>query len=202
MAPRDARRVLEARRSGRADPVATAERWARTDLALRLRCIENWLTERIRRQFAGATFSVEVRPAPHLQRGACPEYTRALPLTDAVRELRRRSMSPSIGHSRSRVLFRHAPVKLGGLIKGPGEARIRQSRAGTRICERVATSQGCSRSPSRTRARSTLPSCRSSKTAASSSRPTATIAWAMRSSCCSTSWARTRSCRSPGASSG
>ncbi len=37
----------EAIAAGHADPVATAERWARSELALRLRCFENWLTERI-----------------------------------------------------------------------------------------------------------------------------------------------------------
>ena len=36
------------RGGGASDPVATAERWSRAELPLRLRCFENWLTERIR----------------------------------------------------------------------------------------------------------------------------------------------------------
>src|SRR5262249_17790790 len=39
----EVRRALEEATSGGSDPVATAERWARTDLPLRLRCFENWL---------------------------------------------------------------------------------------------------------------------------------------------------------------
>jgi DNA polymerase III subunit delta' len=44
------RRTLEEMEQGTADPVATAERWHRADTALRLRCFESWLTERIQRQ--------------------------------------------------------------------------------------------------------------------------------------------------------
>lgn len=85
---RDTRRALEETRSGRADPAATAERWARTDLALRLMCIENWLTNRIRSHFTGADFSVE-RNGVHLQRGAqIPTIGRLFLLADAVRELK------------------------------------------------------------------------------------------------------------------
>jgi hypothetical protein len=57
--------------AGTGDPVATAERWHRNDTALRLRCFETWLTDRIHRQIA---------PTPR---------TRALfELVDGVRELR------------------------------------------------------------------------------------------------------------------
>ena len=43
-------RAARSRRSpaATADPAAAAERWARAEVALRLRCFENWLTERIR----------------------------------------------------------------------------------------------------------------------------------------------------------
>jgi DNA polymerase-3 subunit delta' len=86
---RETRRVLEEARMGRADPVATAERWARTDLALRLLCIENWLTDRIRGHFADANFSVEVHAAVHLQRGTqTPSICTLFNLTDAVQELK------------------------------------------------------------------------------------------------------------------
>jgi DNA polymerase-3 subunit delta' len=85
----ETQRVLEEARSGRADPVVTAERWGRADLALRLLCIENWLTERIRRHFAGAAFSVEKSASVHLQ-GAreIPNIRRLFGLVDAVQELK------------------------------------------------------------------------------------------------------------------
>jgi len=85
----DTQRVLEETSSGRADPVVTAERWGRTDLPLRLLCIENWLTDRIRRHFAGGTFSVEMTARVHLQRGpAIPSIRRLFGLMDAVQELK------------------------------------------------------------------------------------------------------------------
>jgi DNA polymerase III subunit delta' len=86
---RETRRVLEETCSGRADPAASAERWARTDLALRLMCIENWLTDRIRGHFTGADFSVEGSAGVHLQRRAqTPSIGRFFILVDAVRELK------------------------------------------------------------------------------------------------------------------
>lgn len=73
---------------GAADPVATAERWSRTDLALRLRCFENWLTERIRDYLAQPAAAVEIRGGVHLSRAAAPLKLRELfKLTDGVREL-------------------------------------------------------------------------------------------------------------------
>jgi DNA polymerase-3 subunit delta' len=86
---RDTHRVLEETSGGRADPAVTAERWWRTDLALRLLCIENWLTDRIRRHFTGAPFSVEISAAVHLQRGReIPSIRRLFGLIDAVQELK------------------------------------------------------------------------------------------------------------------
>jgi DNA polymerase-3 subunit delta' len=73
------RAALRELASGAADPVATAERWSRNDLALRLRCFENWLTERIR-DFAGGV---------HLSPAAAPVKLRGLfELMDGVRELK------------------------------------------------------------------------------------------------------------------
>jgi DNA polymerase-3 subunit delta' len=67
----ETRRMLEELEAGTGDPVATAERWHRSDTALRLRCFETWLTDRIQRQLA---------PTPR---------ARALfELVDGVRELR------------------------------------------------------------------------------------------------------------------
>ncbi len=51
----ETRRTLEELEQGTADPVATAERWHRADTALRLRCFEAWLTDRIQRQAAPVT---------------------------------------------------------------------------------------------------------------------------------------------------
>jgi DNA polymerase-3 subunit delta' len=85
----DTERVLEETSSGRADPVVTAERWGRTDLPLRLLCIENWLTNRIRRHFADAAFSVEMSARVHLQRGRqILSICRLFGLVDAVQELK------------------------------------------------------------------------------------------------------------------
>jgi DNA polymerase-3 subunit delta' len=85
----ETRRVLEDTDGGHADPLVTAERWWRTDLALRLLCIENWLTDRIRRHFAAAGFSVEMSTTLHLQRGAqVPNIRRLFGLVDAVQELK------------------------------------------------------------------------------------------------------------------
>jgi DNA polymerase-3 subunit delta' len=85
----ETRRTLEQMSGAAADPVATAERWWRTDLPLRLACIENWLTDRVRRHFAGATFSVEMSADGHLQPGSRVLSIRRLyGLIDAVQELK------------------------------------------------------------------------------------------------------------------
>ena len=47
--------------AGRGDAAALAERWARSELPLRLNCFENWLTERIRERLTGGTYSMEMR---------------------------------------------------------------------------------------------------------------------------------------------
>ena len=85
----DTQRTLEALAQGSADPVATAERWARADLPLRLRCFENWLTERIRRHEREGAFMTEVRAGPYLSGGRPVLNIRELfRLIDEVRELR------------------------------------------------------------------------------------------------------------------
>jgi DNA polymerase-3 subunit delta' len=85
----ETRRTLEEIEQGAADPVATAERWSRSEPALRLRCFENWLTDRIRRHFAATGNSVELRSAAHLPRPASILNIRGLfELTDGVRGLR------------------------------------------------------------------------------------------------------------------
>ena len=67
----ETRRTLEEMEQGTADPVATAERWHRNDTALRLRCFETWLTDRIERQPVAA-----------------PRVRALFELVDGVRELR------------------------------------------------------------------------------------------------------------------
>ena len=85
----ETRRTLEEIEQGAADPVATAERWSRSEPGLRLRCFENWLTDRIRRHFAPPGNSVELRSAAHLPRPASILNIRGLfDLADGVRGLR------------------------------------------------------------------------------------------------------------------
>src|SRR5262249_6596756 len=64
----ETRRTLDESAAGAADPVAPAERWNRSEPGLRLRCFENWLTDRIRRHSGVAGNSVELRQAAHLPR--------------------------------------------------------------------------------------------------------------------------------------
>ena len=74
---------------GRLDPVATAERWCRSELPLRLDCFESWLTDRIYRAAGIADESREVRSGAHLQADRSPLNIRALfGLVDGVREMR------------------------------------------------------------------------------------------------------------------
>jgi len=85
----ETRSTLEALVSGRADPLATAERWARSELPLRLRCFENWLTERIRRGQGAGNLMPEVRAGPYLPGpGAFLNIRGLFGLMDEVRELR------------------------------------------------------------------------------------------------------------------
>ena len=83
------RRTLDAVAGGRADPLASAERWARSELPLRLRCFENWLTERIRRAQGAGNLMPEVRAGPYLPGAQAFLNIRELfGLLDEVRELR------------------------------------------------------------------------------------------------------------------
>ncbi len=85
----EVRRGLEEAAAGGGDPVATAERWARSELPLRLGCVENWLTERIRGQAGAGTLFTEVRPGAHPRGHAVSLDLRQLfGLLDAVRELK------------------------------------------------------------------------------------------------------------------
>jgi DNA polymerase-3 subunit delta' len=82
-------RGLEEAAAGAGDPVATAERWARSELPLRLGCVENWLTDRIRGRFGAATLFTEVRAGTH-PRGPADglDLPQLFELLDTVRDLR------------------------------------------------------------------------------------------------------------------
>jgi len=85
----EVRRGLEEAVAGAGDPVATAERWARSELPLRLKCVENWLTERIRAGCGGGGVFTEVRAGAHLRGHAESLDLRQLfGLLDAVQELK------------------------------------------------------------------------------------------------------------------
>jgi DNA polymerase-3 subunit delta' len=111
----DSRRTLDALAEGSADPVSTAERWARAAPALRLVCFENWLTERIRRVQAGGSFLTEVRSAPYLSGGGTFLNIRELfGLMDGVRELRAALDAPLNKGLAFEVLFRQLTPASGG----------------------------------------------------------------------------------------
>jgi DNA polymerase-3 subunit delta' len=85
----EVRRGLEEAAAGAADPVATAERWARSELPLRLTCLENWLTERIRGRMGGGAVFTEVRAGAHPRgQGERLDLRQLFGLLDAVRELK------------------------------------------------------------------------------------------------------------------
>jgi DNA polymerase-3 subunit delta' len=111
----DSRRTLDALAAGDADPVATAERWARAAPALRLLCFENWLTERIRRAQGAGGLLTEVRSAPYLSAGNPFLNIRELfGLMDGVRDLRAALDAPLNRGLALEVLFRQlTPVQAG-----------------------------------------------------------------------------------------
>jgi DNA polymerase III subunit delta' len=85
----DSDRTLEALATGRSDPVAAAERWARSDLPLRLLRFEKWLTERIRLGEPNSAFLAELSAAHYLPaRGTFLNIRELFGLVDEVRELR------------------------------------------------------------------------------------------------------------------
>ena len=116
----DARGTLDALASGSADPVAAAERWARAELPLRLRCFENWLTEHIRRRERDGGFLTEVRAAPYLPDGDAFLNIRELfGLLDEVRDLRATLDVPLNRGLALEALFRRLAPQ-----SGRGEDRI------------------------------------------------------------------------------
>jgi DNA polymerase-3 subunit delta' len=85
----EVRHGLEEAASGAGDPVATAERWARSEPSLRLACVENWLTERIRGQAGAGSLFTEVRAGAHSRgAGKSLDLHQLFGLLDVVRELK------------------------------------------------------------------------------------------------------------------
>jgi len=79
----------------RADAAQLADAWSRSELALRLGCFENWLTERIRRALGAGTYSAEMRDGTHTDR-ADPgsNVPRLFDLLDQLRALRAALATP------------------------------------------------------------------------------------------------------------
>jgi DNA polymerase-3 subunit delta' len=79
----------------RVDAAQMADSWSRTELALRLTCFENWLTEQIRGGLGARTYSVEMRDGAH-PRGpdTGSNVTRLFDLLDQLRALRAALASP------------------------------------------------------------------------------------------------------------
>lgn len=107
----EVRRALEEAMAGGGDPVATAERWSRAELPLRLRCIENWLTERIRAQSGSDGFFTKVGAGPYTPApNAVLNIGNLFELMDGVRELKSSLDTPiNRGLALEAVLRRFAP---------------------------------------------------------------------------------------------
>ena len=107
----EVRRTLEEATAGGGDPVATAERWTRAELPLRLRCIENWLTERIRAHSGSDEIFTKVGAAPYVPRPkAVLNMDHLFELVDGVRELKSALDSPiNRGLALEALLRRFAP---------------------------------------------------------------------------------------------
>jgi DNA polymerase III subunit delta' len=80
---------------GTADPALMAERWSRSELPLRLACVENWLTERIRRGLTEPPQSAELRATAQSRRSDYVMNSRTLfRLLDTVRDLKSALATP------------------------------------------------------------------------------------------------------------
>lgn len=87
--------ALEEVHAGAADAQATAERWSRSELALRLACVENWLTQRIRHSLSPPPQNSELRATAQPGRRESVMNTQTLfRLLDTVRDLRAALATP------------------------------------------------------------------------------------------------------------
>lgn len=115
----ESRSVLEALAAGHADPVATAEQWAKSELPLRLRCFENWLTERLGSAARGGGFLTEMRAGPYLPGARTSLNMRALyGLIDEVRDMRATLDVPLNRSLALEGLFRRLAPASGGRGRG------------------------------------------------------------------------------------
>jgi DNA polymerase-3 subunit delta' len=74
--------------SGNLQPPAVAERWAKDDLAIRLSCLESWVTDRILE-------SAPIRDVTHLSGAAMPpKICRLFEFSDAIRDMRKLAHTP------------------------------------------------------------------------------------------------------------
>jgi DNA polymerase-3 subunit delta' len=85
----EVRQGLQEALAGGADPVAIAERWARSELPLRLTCVENWITERIRGSAGLGGLFTELRAGAHPPGpGESLDLRQLFGLLDSVQELK------------------------------------------------------------------------------------------------------------------
>ena len=69
--------------SGNLQPPAVADRWAKSELAIRLSCLESWITDRILE-------STSIRDVTHLSGAALPpKICRLFEFSDAIRDMRK-----------------------------------------------------------------------------------------------------------------
>jgi DNA polymerase-3 subunit delta' len=110
----EVRRTLDDAVVGGGDPVTTADRWARNELPLRLRCIENWLTEQIRAHSGSDSFFTKVGGSAHPQRAkAVLNMGYLFELMDGVRELKSSLDAPiNKGLALEAILRRFAPGRV------------------------------------------------------------------------------------------
>ena len=109
----EVRRTLDDAIVGGGDPVTTADRWSRSELPLRLRCIENWLTEQIRAHSGCDGIFTKVGVGAHPVRVKPVLNTGYLfELMDGVRELKSALDAPiNKGLALEAILRRFAPVR-------------------------------------------------------------------------------------------
>jgi DNA polymerase III subunit delta' len=82
--------ALEAARRGTLDIPATADRWAKERLALRLACFENWVTQLVAEQIRPAADVADLRTSTHLPAPAArTNIAQLIRLIDGLHELGR-----------------------------------------------------------------------------------------------------------------
>jgi DNA polymerase-3 subunit delta' len=74
--------------TGNLQPPAVAERWAKSELAIRLSCLESWVTDRILE-------TTSIRDVTHLSGAALPpKICRLFEFSDAIRDMRKLAHTP------------------------------------------------------------------------------------------------------------